>query len=78
MVSVDAVKALPEPLVQEGTTLLPVINELRKFMVEKVYHHPDVLQMASRGKHIVRSLFEAYTDNPKLMPEYHAGPISSN
>lgn len=70
--SVDEVKSLSEPLVQEGTTLLPVIKDLRHFMVEKVYHHPDVLQMASRGKHIVRSLFEAYADNPKLMPEYHA------
>lgn len=70
--SVDAVKAFKEPLVEEGAALLPVIQELRRFLSEKVYHHPDVIKMASRGKRIVRSLYEAYTADPKLMPEFHA------
>ena len=70
--SVRDIKTFPEPLVQEGEALEPVIRELRQFLLEKVYHHPKVLQMAQRGKHIVRSLYEAYSRQPSLMPDYHA------
>lgn len=70
--SVDQVKQLAEPLVEEGMAVRHAVEELRSFLQQKVYHHPKVLQMATRGKDIVRSLFAAYAANPELMPPWHA------
>lgn len=69
--SVAAVNALQEPLVSEGETLKPLIHEIRQFLLEKVYHHPKVLEMSSRGQKIVKGLYEAYSADPNLMPEWH-------
>ena len=69
--SVEQIKAQSQPLVQEGKALEPVIGELKHFLLEKVYHHPEVHNMSSRGKGIVRGLFEAYSKHPEEMPPAH-------
>lgn len=70
-----------EPLVQEGSALEAVIQQLRTFLLEKVYKHIDVIRMSERGKIIVNGLFECYCANPSQMPSYYqdrAGKIDIN
>lgn len=68
--SVDHVKSYHHPLVLEQPGMQ--ISELRQFLMEKVYHHPQVVKMTSRGKTIVKSLFQKYRENPSFMPRFHA------
>ncbi|MBL8821235.1 MAG: deoxyguanosinetriphosphate triphosphohydrolase [Planctomycetia bacterium] len=65
-------KQLAEPIVSEGDAITSMVDEFRHFLHEKVYHHPQVLKMASRGKVIVQQLFAAYAADPSQMPSFHA------
>lgn len=70
--SVDEVKQQRDTLVEEGTSMEPLIKEWRQFLHAKVYRHAAVLQMAERGRKIVQGLFNAYASEPARMPAYHA------
>lgn len=65
-------KQLAEPIIIEGENISDMVNELRQFLHEKVYHHPEVRKMAGRGKFIVQKLFAAYVADPHEMPPFHA------
>ena len=68
----DQVRALHEPLIQESKVHEEMIQEIRTFLLQKVYHHPKVLKMTESGRHMVQALFQTYRDNPQLMPVFHA------
>lgn len=70
--NVAQVRALAEPLVQETAKQDVMIREMRDFLFEKVYHHPKVVKMTNRGRHIVRFLYQKYRESPSLMPAFHA------
>ncbi|MFT3879209.1 MAG: deoxyguanosinetriphosphate triphosphohydrolase [Gemmatales bacterium] len=70
--SVEQVKALTEPLVQESSSQAGKVRELRAFLLEKVYHHPQVLKMSLQGRQTVHGLFQKYRKNPSIMPVLHA------
>lgn len=65
-------KLFAEPVVNEGENISVMVHDLRQFLHENVYQHPEVLKMASRGKHIVQKLFDAYIADPHEMPPFHA------
>ena len=44
-------------------------RQLKKFMYEKLYHHPTQLAAAEEATKIVRELFAAYRDAPALLPD---------
>ncbi|MFT8736877.1 MAG: deoxyguanosinetriphosphate triphosphohydrolase [Zymomonas mobilis] len=44
-------------------------RRFKKFMYEKLYHHPDLLPIADRASHVVSGLVALYNDNPQLLPE---------
>ncbi len=70
--TVDQVRSLHAPLIQEGKVLEGTIKEIRAFLLQKVYHHPKVLKMTESGRQMVQVLFQTYRDNPQLMPVFHA------
>jgi dGTPase len=70
-------KQLADPIVMEGEQISAMVQELRQFLHEKVYHHPQVITMASRGKWIVRKLFDAYSNTPHEMPTFYAEKAKS-
>ena len=43
--------------------------ELKHFLREHVYRHQRVLRMTTKAKRVVRELFAAFMDEPRLMPE---------
>jgi dGTPase len=69
--SVEAVKQLPEPLVDEGISLAPLISEWREFLHSRVYRHSQVLEMAERAQKIIRALVASYLEHPERMPVFH-------
>ena len=51
------------------------IAELKRFLLQRLYRHPQVLEMTDRGKRIVSELFAAYALDPSQMPQDFAqGP----
>ncbi|MDE2436688.1 MAG: deoxyguanosinetriphosphate triphosphohydrolase [Sphingomonadales bacterium] len=42
---------------------------LKRFMYDKLYHHPQQLQTAERARAVTASLFAAYSQEPELMAE---------
>ncbi len=44
-------------------------RELKSFLFEQFYQHPKILMRDIRTDHIIQSLFSAYMQEPKLLPE---------
>lgn len=53
-------------------------NQLRNILEKEVYQHPDVLLMIEKGREIIRSLFNKFKDNCKLLPREVQERIAKN
>jgi len=65
---VDAVRGLI-PLVQFGSVMRTQSKTLKAFLLQQLYHHPQVLHTTGQAKQVVRGLFEVYLQSPHEMPE---------
>ena len=45
-------------------------RELKSFLYENFYHHPQVLRRTRKAEWIVGDLFRTYRDDPKLLPTH--------
>jgi dGTPase len=45
------------------------VTELKNFLTEKLYRHPEVVELSNFGKEIIVVLFEYFEKNPNDMPE---------
>lgn len=45
------------------------VIELKKFLTERLYRHPEVVELSNFGKEIIVVLFEYFEKNPNDMPE---------
>ncbi len=48
--------------------MLAMIKELRKFLYDNFYMHPDVYGFVLQGERMIKKLFEFYLKNPKEFP----------
>ena len=48
---------------------------LKRFMYEKLYHHPQQLQTAERARAVTAELYAAYAQDPSLMADDWAGRL---
>lgn len=46
-------------------------QQLKAFLMDNLYNHYRVKRMSSKAKMVVAKLFEAYTENPLLLPRKH-------
>ena len=54
------------------------VSSLRQFLHDNLYRHYHVNRMTSKARRIIVKLFEAFTDDPGLLPpEYHASSKNS-
>jgi dGTPase len=61
------------PLMTYGEAMRHDKNVLKKFLRENLYYHPTVYRMTWRAHKVVRALFEAYMEDPRLLtPKYLA------
>jgi len=68
--NVDEVREMPV-LAAFSTEVRAQANELKRFLHANLYRHYQVLRMSQKAQRIVRELFEAFIDEPRLLsPEY--------
>ena len=63
----DAARALP-PLVGWSPALRQQNSELKRFLFQQLYRHPQVVQSTTVARTVVSELFAAYTAQPDAMP----------
>ncbi len=68
--SIDAVRAAP-PLAAFSEAVRREADELKSFLREHLYRHHQVMRMTSKARRIVRELFDAFMDDPRLLPADH-------
>jgi dGTPase len=68
--SAEEVQALAERCVAFSPEIAAEARALGRFLREKLYQHPQVLEMAARGEGILRDLWQAYTRDPGLLPAH--------
>jgi dGTPase len=66
--SVQAVRRSP-PLVCHSSELTALKTELESLLSERVYRHPQVLEMRARVQAQLGEMFHGYINRPELLPE---------
>ena len=66
----DAVRASPA-LVGFSAPMRERADELKRFLHENLYRHYRVVRMTSKARRVIRQLFDAYLDDPRLLPPEH-------
>ncbi|MDO5666689.1 MAG: deoxyguanosinetriphosphate triphosphohydrolase [Alcaligenaceae bacterium] len=46
-------------------------DELKKFLLDNLYRHYKVMRMAVKSRRVIHDLFEAFLDEPRLLPPDH-------
>jgi len=67
---IDAVRKAP-PLVAFSAPIRTEADELKAFLHENLYRHPQVVRMTTKAGRIVRELFAAFQAEPRLLPLEH-------
>jgi dGTPase len=67
--SVADVRAAGRPLAGFSPGLAAHERDFKRFMYARLYHHPQLLDVAGRAKQVVANLAAAYRADPGLLPE---------
>lgn len=65
--SIDEVRASP-PLVAFSDGVRVEADELKVFLRDKLYRHYQVMRVMNKAKRVVRELFQAFIEEPRLLP----------
>ncbi|MDR9028531.1 Deoxyguanosinetriphosphate triphosphohydrolase-like protein [Burkholderia multivorans] len=65
--SIDDVRAAP-PLVSHSEPVAAQAAALKRFLFKNLYRHYKVMRMASKAQRVVTGLFDAFIDDPRLLP----------
>lgn len=66
--TLDDVLRFPRSLVHFSPKIARQVQELRKFLLTKMYRSPQVIHHSKRGQRIIRSLFHTFYKKPNLLP----------
>ena len=69
--SIAEVRSQPKALIGFSDATLAANQELKAFLREQLYKHYKVRRMTSKAQRVVRDLFEAFFNDPALMPDEH-------
>jgi dGTPase len=67
--SVEAVRALAGRLVGFSAEAASELRTLKQFLLERLYHHPRVLEMAAPAERVISDLFDLFRKRTALLPE---------
>ncbi len=73
--SIEEVRAHARPLIAFEEATGEMNRALKTFLREHVYKHYKVRRMTAKAARVVKALFEAYFDDPGLMPEEHQATV---
>jgi dGTPase len=65
--SLDDVRRAP-PLVAHSATIAAQATALKQFLFKNLYRHYRVMRMASKARRVIIGLFDAFIDDPRLLP----------
>jgi len=69
--TIEDVRAAP-PMISFSTSMQAQQQELKRFLRVNLYQHHKVARMTNKARRIVAELFNAFFDEPRLMPpQYH-------
>jgi dGTPase len=68
--SIEAVRAAP-PLVAFSEPVRAEAEALKLFLRDHLYRHYQVMRMTEKARRILRELFEAFLNEPRLLPTDH-------
>ena len=66
--SADMAPRHPHRLVVMSELLTHQLQQLATYLREEVYYHPEKLVMEQKARRIIRGLFDAFVDEPRLLP----------
>jgi dGTPase len=66
--SIDDVRTSP-PLIEFGGECRAELQTLKDFLLANLYRHYRVNRMAAKARRVVRELFLAFSEDPRLLPE---------
>ena len=69
--SIADVRAYPRPLIGFSDATRELNHTLKSFLREHVYRHYKVRRMTSKARRVVGALFDAFFNDPTLMPDEH-------
>jgi dGTPase len=67
-VDVDAVRADPTRRVAFSESVAGRLSELKRFLSERFYHHPTVLEMSAPAERVIGDLFRRYREHTAALP----------
>jgi len=73
---IDDIRGAP-PLVGFSAPIRAEADVLKTFLHRNLYRHPEVLRMTTKAGRIVRELFAAFKDEPRLLPAEHCARVES-
>ncbi|WP_428983632.1 deoxyguanosinetriphosphate triphosphohydrolase [Paraburkholderia phymatum] len=65
--SLDDVRRAP-PLVAHSAAIAAQATALKQFLFKNLYRHYRVMRMASKARRVIIGLFDAFIDDPRLLP----------
>ena len=74
--SADAVRRAGERLIRFSPEVAAAHGELKRFLRERLYRHSRVIRMTTKAQRTVTDLFEAFMQEPRLLPEGQAGDVA--
>jgi dGTPase len=66
--SVEAVRRHSMALIAFSESMRADLKTLKDFLMQNLYRHYRVVRMSNKADRIVRELFEAFMNNPRLLP----------
>jgi dGTPase len=75
--TVADVRTAGGPLVSFSDRVAEEHLELKRFLRDRVYQHYRVARMTLKSQRVVRELFEAFMETPRLLPD-EAGAVAVN
>lgn len=64
----DSVRGLPVPIVAFSDEMVRLRDPLKRFLHQRLYHHPKVVRTTDQGRRIVKRLFNAYLKKSAFLP----------
>lgn len=75
--SVDEVRRCPVPLIRFSEAMQQQHQSLKRFLRVNLYQHYRVHRMTAKSQRVVRDLFQAIFEDPRLLPLEHQGHVRS-
>ena len=66
--SLEELRTMPA-LVQFSSELFKLKQEIKSYLRKSLYEHQQVKDMTNNAQHIIRILFDYFTDDPKRIPK---------